>query len=195
MLHLTGDPPLVRKGEHTFAGDLLAVDEARELVSMARRRPWQGDSTVIHVSAAHFVREDVWNTLLRLLEEPPPYVFVHLYAPSSDSIPKTIVSRAHVVRESLPRFVPEDASRLVRLVESGDALAILREGDRCTDLNEARRNVESLWAYSVETGRLDIALVADAYLRLARQGVSPRVLMKAFLLRLAIRHQVKHAPA
>lgn len=172
-----------------YSGSNLSIDSARELVQKVKRRPWEGDSTVIHITASHLIRDDTWNTLLKVLEEPPPYAQFHLYAPATDSIPKTIRSRSHITRESLPRSVPEDASRLVRLYESGDALGILREADRHADLEEARRALTSLWIYAIETGKLDTAFVSDYYLSHLSRSASPRVVLKALLITLALRHK------
>lgn len=194
-LHLTAIPPSVKKNELAISGANLNVEEARQLVERCRRRPWQGDSTVIHITAAHRVRNDAWSVLLKVLEEPPPYVQVHLYAPSTDSIPTTIRSRSHVTRESLPKPLPEDASRLVRLYESGDALGIVREADRHTDLEETRRSVLGLWIYSIETGKVDTAVLSEYYLSLLSQQASPRVVMKSLLITLALRHRKRMAAA
>jgi DNA polymerase III delta prime subunit len=167
----------------------MTVDQAREIVSMAQRRPWEGDSTTVHLTAAHLVRDDSWNALLKVLEEPPPYFHAHLYAPSTDSIPRTIKSRSHVIRESLPVVHPEDAARLLRLIESGDALAILREADRHTEPDATKRVLESLWTYAIQIGKTDAGLLSDYWLAQLRLGASPRIVMKALLLELAIRHR------
>ncbi len=180
----------MRKGEIVHAGNLIDIDTARTLVASTKRRPWQGDQTVVHLTAAHLVRGDVWNTLLKVLEEPPPYVQVHLYAPSTDSIPRTIRSRSHVTRESVPHVIPEDASRLVRLYESGDALSMLREADRHTNQAEALQAVESLWIYATETKKLEAMQLAEYYLTMLRRGATPRIVMKALLIQLAVRHRV-----
>ncbi len=171
------------------AGHIITVEEARELVQVSHRRPFEGDSTVIHITGAHRVPDQVWNTLLKVLEEPPPYVEFHLYAPSVDSLPRTIKSRAHVSREHLPNPQPDDAGRLVRLYESGDAILILREADRYTESGDAARAIESLWTFGAQTGKLDCALLSEYYLSMLRRGASPRVTMKALLIGLAIRHK------
>lgn len=194
-LHLTAIPPSPKKNDIALSGRSLSVEDARQLVEKCRRRPWQGDSTVVHITAAHRVRSDAWSVLLKVLEEPPPFVEVHLYAPSTDSIPSTIRSRAHVTRESLPKPIPEDASRLVRLYESGDALGIVREADRHTDLEETRRAVLGLWIYAIETGKVDTAVLSEYYLGLLSQQASPRVVMKALLVTLALRHRKRLAAA
>jgi DNA polymerase III delta prime subunit len=190
-LHLTDRPPTVLKGERSVAGSALDVATSRELVAQTKRRPWQGDTTVIHITQAHLTRGDVWNTLLKVLEEPPPYVHFHLYAPSTDSIPRTIKSRSHVTRENLPDPPPEDASRLIRLIEQGDALTIVREADRHTELQDARRATRGIWIYAIQKANLDAALLSEYYLGKLRSGASPRIVMKALLLELARRHRAQ----
>lgn len=188
-LYLTAKPPHVKKGEYARAGTLLTVEEARNLVELARRRPWEGDTTVIHITGAHLVRADIWNVLLKILEEPPPYVQFNLYAPSTDSIPGTIKSRSHVKRLDLPNFAAEDSSRFIRLIESGDALAILREGDRHSERDEATRSVESIWVYAIQTGRIGMAFLSEVYLERLRRGANPRVTVKSMLIELATQHK------
>lgn len=156
---------------------------------MCQRRPWSGDRTTVHLTLSHLVSEDVWNTLLKVLEEPPPYCHFHLYAPSTDSLPRTIKSRSHVVRESLTGIVPDGAARLVRLYESGDAVNIIQEADRHTEVPDTIRAIESLWIYSIETGRLDAATLSEYHLSQVRRGASTRIVMKALLLELAIRNR------
>ncbi len=192
-LHLTGLPPKAGKTDVSHAGHLLELQDARDLVASSRRLPWEGETVKVHIRDAHRVKAQVWETLLKVLEEPPPHVQFHLYAPSTDSVPSTIRSRSHVTREHLPDPQPEDAHRLVRLVEGGNAVDIVREADRHTELPDTRRSIESLWIYGVHTGRLDCANLSEYYLRRLRPGVSTRVVMKALLLTLAVRNRSRKA--
>jgi hypothetical protein len=189
QLHLTGIPPATEREDVVWAGDLLDTKTAREIVELAHRRPWSGDKTVVRITAAHRVSDQVWNVLLKTLEEPPPHLHVHLYAASTDALPSTICSRAHVKREHLPDPTPEDASRLIRLYESGDALAMLRAADRQTDVVDTRRALEGLWHSGVHTGRLDQATQAEHHLYLLNRGVTPRLVVKSLLITLAIHHR------
>ncbi len=188
-LHLTDKPPKVKQFEESVAGDLLSVDQARELVHSSRRRPFQGDSTVIHITGGHLVRDNVWNVLLKMLEEPPPYVHVHIYANSTDAIPGTIKSRAHTTRESMTFRPTEDASRFARLWKTADIATIAREADRHTGKLETVTALENLTAYCIEEGLLEaVPEVELARSRVAR-GANTRVCMKAMLCSLAISHR------
>lgn len=187
QLHLTGRPPDVKKDELALAGQNIDVVQARELVAATHKRPWQGDSTVIHITAAHRVKESVWNTLLKALEEPPDYVVWHLYAPSSDALPGTIRSRAHITREHLPDPIPEDATRIIRMCESADALVLFREADRHTDPGDVLSTLFAVQHYAVKHGDVDTAALTDHYRALLARRVAPRVIMKAFLITLAQR--------
>lgn len=184
-LHLTDRPPRVHRTHHVFAGNLLDVATAREVVTLTRRRPYEGDETVIHLTAAHRATAEIWNVLLKPIEEPPDFVQFHIYAPSVDQLPKTIKTRCHVTRENLPQTHLEDVTRLLRLCESRDALMILREGDRAGDLDETVRVIESMWDSMLKNGRLKAAAYCEAHLELLRAGCSPRIALKSLLLMVA----------
>lgn len=186
QLHLTDRPPRVHRTHYVHSGQLLDVATAREVASIIRRRPYEGDQTVVHITAAHRATPEIWNVLLKPIEEPPDYVQFHLYAPSVDQLPRTIKTRCHVTRESVPQPHFEDASRLIRLCESRDALMILREGDRSTDVGETYAAIESLWDSLLRVGRLKAAAICEAHLDLLRGGCSPRIAMKSLLLTVAL---------
>ena len=83
----------------------LGVDEVREIVRIAGRAPSQGRWQVIIIEDADRMPERAANTVLKMLEEPPPRTVFMLCTPSlhPDDIMVTIRSRCRVVALRTPR--------------------------------------------------------------------------------------------
>ncbi|MCW2741394.1 MAG: polymerase delta prime subunit, partial [Blastococcus sp.] len=77
----------------------IGVAEVREIVRIAGRAPSQGRWQVVLVEDADRMTEQASNTVLKMLEEPPPRTVFLLCAPSlhPDDVPVTIRSRCRVV--------------------------------------------------------------------------------------------------
>jgi DNA polymerase-3 subunit delta' len=77
----------------------LGVDEVREIVRLAGRAPSQGRWQVILIEDADRMPERAANTVLKMIEEPPPRTVFMLCTPSlhPDDIMVTIRSRCRVV--------------------------------------------------------------------------------------------------
>ncbi len=82
----------------------LGVDEVREIVRLAGRAPSQGRWQVIIIEDADRMPERAANTVLKMLEEPPPRTVFMLCTPSlhPDDIMVTIRSRCRVVALRTP---------------------------------------------------------------------------------------------
>ena len=77
----------------------IGVDEVRQIVRIAGRAPSRGRWQVVLVEDADRMTEQASNTVLKMLEEPPPRTVFLLCAPSlhPDDVPVTIRSRCRVV--------------------------------------------------------------------------------------------------
>ncbi|MGY1710112.1 DNA polymerase III subunit delta' [Geodermatophilus sp. SYSU D00758] len=77
----------------------LGVAEVRELVRIAGRAPSLGRWQIVLVEDADRMTEQAYNTVLKMLEEPPPRTVFLLCAPSlhPEDVPVTIRSRCRVV--------------------------------------------------------------------------------------------------
>ncbi|WP_222262492.1 DNA polymerase III subunit delta' [Modestobacter marinus] len=82
----------------------IGVDEVRQIVRTAGRAPSQGRWQVIVIEDADRMTEQASNTVLKMLEEPPPRTVFLLCAPSlhPDDVPVTIRSRCRVVALRTP---------------------------------------------------------------------------------------------
>ncbi|GAA4743334.1 DNA polymerase III subunit delta' [Modestobacter marinus] len=83
----------------------IGVAEVRQIVRTAGRAPSQGRWQIVVVEDADRMTEQASNTVLKMLEEPPPRTVFLLCAPSlhPDDVPVTIRSRCRVVALRAPR--------------------------------------------------------------------------------------------
>ncbi|MGY1840092.1 MULTISPECIES: DNA polymerase III subunit delta' [unclassified Modestobacter] len=83
----------------------IGVAEVRQIVRTAGRAPSGGRWQVVVVEDADRMTEQAANTVLKMLEEPPPRTVFLLCAPSlhPDDVPVTIRSRCRVVALRTPR--------------------------------------------------------------------------------------------
>jgi DNA polymerase-3 subunit delta' len=84
----------------------IGVAEVRQIVRTAGRAPSQGRWQIVVVEDADRMTEQASNTVLKMLEEPPPRTVFLLCAPSlhPDDVPVTIRSRCRVVALRTPRI-------------------------------------------------------------------------------------------
>ncbi|MGY1846617.1 MULTISPECIES: DNA polymerase III subunit delta' [unclassified Blastococcus] len=139
----------------------IGVAEVRELVRIAGRAPSQGRWQVVVVEDADRMTEQASNTVLKMLEEPPPRTVFLLCAPSlhPDDVPVTIRSRCRVVGLRTP---PAEAIAEVLVRRDGvdPALAAWSAAASGGHVGRARRLARD------ETARLARKAVLDVPLRL-----------------------------
>src|SRR5574341_1151912 len=70
-----------------------SVEDARLLREGAKYRPLRAPFTIYIIDEAHMLTADAFNTLLKLLEEPPPHVKFVFVTTELHKLPETIVSR------------------------------------------------------------------------------------------------------
>lgn len=98
----------VRAGTHADVvfvvpdGLHILVEEAREIVRRASSAPTVGPWRILVVEDADRLEERTSNTLLKILEEPPPRAVIVLCAPAADDLPPTIRSRCRLVALRTP---------------------------------------------------------------------------------------------
>ncbi|CCH86145.1 DNA polymerase III, delta prime subunit [Modestobacter italicus] len=82
----------------------IGVAEVRQIVRTAGRAPSRGRWQIVVVEDADRMTEQAGNTVLKMLEEPPPRTVFLLCAPSlhPDDVPVTIRSRCRVVALRTP---------------------------------------------------------------------------------------------
>ena len=113
-LKIHGNPDLFDRTYESFA-----IDDARELKTVAMMRPTKVDdgkgttTKKIFVLTMNGITVEAQNALLKLLEEPPTYVYFFLIIPSAHLLLPTVKSRMQEIQD--PRFEAQD----LRTVDHG----------------------------------------------------------------------------
>ena len=79
------------------AGMQLLVEQVRDAIRAASRRPVAGPKRVIIVEGADRMNPNAQNAFLKALEEPPPSTTIVLLAPSPEALLETVRSRCREV--------------------------------------------------------------------------------------------------
>ena len=167
-------------GEHRA----VIIDQVRDLKHDAQYQPYEGKWKIFILEDAEQMRAEAANSLLKVLEEPPPGIVIILIAESTEALLPTLVSRCQLVRFSLvaaadiaqalrARFgVPEARARFLAAISGGRvgaALAAAGAGGE-DDIFARRQEVLSTFR-ALERGGVIAGL--DAAESLARTGWSP----------------------
>ncbi len=74
------------------------VDAMRELVDFGQHRAFGGNGRrLVIIDECHTLSKQAWQAALKLLEEPPPHLFIALCTTESAKVPETIVTRCYPV--------------------------------------------------------------------------------------------------
>jgi DNA polymerase-3 subunit delta' len=124
------------------AGMQLLVDQVREAIRSASRRPVASPRRVIIVEGADRMNPNAQNAFLKALEEPPPSTTILLLAPSPEALLETVRSRCREVTFHSPPqdevasllerngIAPEDARHCARVGGGLErALALATDAD------------------------------------------------------------------
>lgn len=84
------------------AGAKIAIDQVRELQQDARYRPLEAPQKAYVLTEADAMSREAANSLLKLLEDPPPQMILLLLARSVGQLLPTILSRCQVLRLAPP---------------------------------------------------------------------------------------------
>jgi len=131
---------------------VIKIDQVRGLKEAAYLRPMSARTRVFILSEAERLNDEGANSMLKVLEEPPPFSYLVLIAPSTDLLLPTILSRCRVLnflpitREEVERRLredgqPDDHARLLSFIAGGNL-----ERAREFDWDEVRGLRERMWA-------------------------------------------------
>jgi DNA polymerase-3 subunit delta' len=76
----------------------LRIAKSRAIVKRAYMKPFDGRYNVFIIMDAHTMREEAQNSLLKLIEEPPPQCVLILVTPQSEALLYTVRSRCQQLR-------------------------------------------------------------------------------------------------
>lgn len=135
-----GEYPDVRIARPEGAGGQIKVEAVRLIVSEMPFRPFEGRMRVGIVADADRLNPSAANTILKTLEEPPPWAVLVLVTPNLAALLPTLVSRCQIFRFA-PLSTEEVADLLRREHDMSDSqarlLAALSQGSlsRALELN------------------------------------------------------------
>lgn len=76
----------------------FSVEQARTLVAEMYVKPFLAERKIYIIPAGETLSPAVQNTLLKVFEEPPPYITIFLTVTNRDALLKTVLSRAIVLQ-------------------------------------------------------------------------------------------------
>lgn len=72
------------------------IDTIKETIESLMYSPMKGTNKMLILDEVHSVSSKAWQSLLKVIEEPPAHVFFALCTTEEDKVPKTIVTRCTV---------------------------------------------------------------------------------------------------
>ena len=190
-----------------------SVEEVKRLLSTAYLAPLRARIKTFIIDEVHMLSFEAVNSILKLIEEPPPNVAFFLATTELNKVPMTIRSRCQVLNF---RLIPqttiapylltlarrlnvtlqeEAAKKIARLAEGSmrDALTYLDQcyamSDKEITLNDVNETLglisdENLDDVIAAVKSKDRAAVADAITRAFRSGLSANVIAESLITRL-----------
>jgi DNA polymerase-3 subunit delta' len=168
-----GTHPDIRWIEPAAGKQSVGIDQIRDVRREAAYGPYEAGTKVFVVRPAETMLAEAQNSLLKLLEEPPPRVVFVLIAESPQSLLPTVVSRCQLVRFNLvPTRQIEHALRVQYDIEpararvlaalSGGRVARAAEWARQPDALADRDNVVSLMLRAEREGLLGMLEASES---------------------------------
>ena len=98
---------------HIIAPEKLGINEIRELIQLAGKKPFIENFIVFIVKNADKMTIEAQNALLKTLEEPPPQVTIILQALNREALLPTIISRCALINAAASN--PDSSPEIERL--------------------------------------------------------------------------------
>lgn len=90
------------------------IDDAREIVTASGYKPLNGQPMMYIIDEAQGLSSKAWDALLKIIEEPPSYLYFAFSTTEPSKVPKAIVTRSYPV--SLRSLKPNDIDDLLTFV-------------------------------------------------------------------------------
>lgn len=100
--------------EEICAATQSSVDDTRRIVEVSGYKPITGKDKLIIIDECHNLSKKGWEPLLKLTEDPPPYLYLALCTTEVQDVPATIKSRCYPV--TLKPVKPFELQQLIRLI-------------------------------------------------------------------------------
>jgi len=127
------------------------IDAMREVTAALQYRAFGGGSKAVIIDECHRLSAAAWDSLLKILEEPPEHVYWMLCTTNSGKIPKTIKTRC--VEYNLGIVNKDDIFDLLTLVNEAEGFKLDEDS-----LNHIARNADG----SVRQALVNLSLCSSA---------------------------------
>jgi DNA polymerase-3 subunit delta' len=113
-------------------GQKAGIDDIRYLQLMASRPPYEGKYKVFIIDEAEHLSTEAANSLLKIMEEPPPRIVWLLLTSEESLLLPTVISRCQkLILKPLPVQTVEDILTMSYSVEPGKARLLARLSSGC----------------------------------------------------------------
>lgn len=174
QLYAAGTHPDLRRVAPLEEGKVIGVDQVRELGHYLAHTPQYGARKLVLVSPADKMNVNSANSLLKTLEEPPPYGVLILVSAHPSRLPVTVSSRCQRIHFTSPppaqaagwlraQGATEVAPELLLALADGAPLRA-RELAETDALNNRERVLD--WVEKLARGQTDPVSAAEATLKL-----------------------------
>lgn len=102
------------------------VDDIRDLRDAAVYTPERSAYKIYIIDEVHMLSTSAFNALLKIMEEPPPYVMFILATTEIHKVPATIASRCQ--RYDFRRIRPEDIASRLEYIAENESLNLTKDG-------------------------------------------------------------------
>jgi DNA polymerase-3 subunit gamma/tau len=90
------------------------IDEAKSLIESVKYPPVESAYKIFIIDEVHMLTKEAFNSLLKTLEEPPPYVIFILATTEPQKIPQTIISRCQYFE--LKRLKQDQIKQKIKII-------------------------------------------------------------------------------
>ena len=107
----------------------ISIDQIRKVKGIVSLAPLSGSSKVVIIEDADSLTISAANSLLKLLEDTPPHVFIILLVRGFSNLPTTVRSRCQILR-----FLPPSIEELSRFLKEKFSLSLI-EAQKISNLS------------------------------------------------------------
>ncbi len=104
------------------AASKTSVDDIRKIIESSEYKPLVGRYSIYIIDEVHMLSKGAFNALLKILEEPPPYLIFIFATTEPQKIPLTVISRCQ--RYDLRRLTFDEIFQLIQEIANKEQVKI-----------------------------------------------------------------------
>lgn len=162
-----------------FIAGAITIKEIRAYLSNTSKRPLTSEGLILIIHDAHRLSGEIANTMLKVIEEPPPYLSIHFTTVNESKMLSTIVSRCHRIRHD---SISEESNEVedFSAMDMADKLRWARDmaiDEQCN--TKLRRRLEYL---SLQGRWIEAQAIEKLYRTLAESNANRRLALEHFAI-------------